>query len=211
MSSQADTSRNGKAEPLDSEVAARVTRRRITADQKARLLEEYEKASAIDRAALCRREHIYSSHIANWRKQRSAGKYLDAKRGRKPDALAVENTRLRKEKGELEQRLAKAEQIIDVQGKVYALVRAVAGKSADEMDATFLEAVRSLEQKLNDELRWPEALTYEEMNVEDPGAILRLVLKQAHADKHTEATQRQRDGVLMGRRKTDPFSPRSVV
>jgi transposase-like protein len=136
MSSQADTSRNGNAELLDSEVPARVTRRRFTADQKARILDEYEQASAIDRAALCRREQIYSSHFANWRKQRSAGKDLDAKRGRKPDALAVENTRLRKEKSELEQRLAKAEQVIDVQGKVYALLRAVAGKSADEMDVT---------------------------------------------------------------------------
>ncbi len=63
-----------------------------------------------------------------------AGKALDVKRGRKPDPLAVENTRLRKEKSDLEQRLAKAEQVIDVQAKVYALLRAVAGKSADEMD-----------------------------------------------------------------------------
>ncbi len=134
MLSQADTSRNGKAELLDSEVPARVTRRRFTAAEKARILEEYEKASAIERAALCRRERIYSSHVANWRKQRLAGNALDVKRGRKPDPLAVENTRLRKEKSDLEQRLAKAEQVIDVQGKVYALLRAVAGKSADEMD-----------------------------------------------------------------------------
>jgi transposase-like protein len=134
MSSHADTSRNGKAETPDSEVPARVTRRRFTAIEKARILEEYERASAIERAALCRRERIYSSHIANWRKQRIAGNALEAKRGRKPDPLAVENTRLRREKSDLEQRLAKAEQVIDVQGKVYALLQAVAGKSADQMD-----------------------------------------------------------------------------
>jgi transposase len=134
MSSHADTSRNGKPETLDSEIPARVTRRHFTAVEKARILEEYEKASAGERASLCRRERIYSSHIANWRKQQLAGKAFDAKRGRKPDPLAVENTRLRREKSDLEQRLAKAEQVIDVQGKVYALLRAVAGKSADEMD-----------------------------------------------------------------------------
>jgi transposase len=118
----------------ENEVAARVTRRRFTAEQKARILEEYEHASAIEKAAICRREHIYSSHISNWRKQRASGKPLEAKRGRKPEPLAVENTRLRKRTIDLEQRLAKAEQVIDVQGKVYALLRAVAGESADQMD-----------------------------------------------------------------------------
>jgi transposase len=115
-------------------VPARVTRRRFTAAQKARILDEYEHASPTKRAAIRRREHIYSSHISNWRKQRAVGQPLEAKRGRKSDPQAVEITRLRKEKTALEQRLAKAEQVIDVQGKVCALLRAVAGKSAGQMD-----------------------------------------------------------------------------
>ncbi len=60
----------------DSEVAAKATRRRFSAADKARILEEYEGASAIERAALCRREHVYTSHIANWRKQLASGAAL---------------------------------------------------------------------------------------------------------------------------------------
>ena len=118
----------------DPEVLAKATRRRFSAADKARILEEYEKASAIERAALCRREHIYSSHITNWRKQRAAGAPLEAKRGRKADPQAAEITHLRKENANLEQRLAKAGRVIDIQGKAYALLRSVVGESADEMD-----------------------------------------------------------------------------
>lgn len=123
-----------KSNQPDPEVPAKATRRRFSAAGKARILDEYENGSSIERAALLRREHIYSSHIANWRKQRASGAPLEAKRGRKPDPTAVENTRLRKENEKLQERLAKAERVIAVQGKVYALLRAVAGESADEMD-----------------------------------------------------------------------------
>ena len=117
----------------DPEVPAKAIRRRFSAADKARILEEYDQASSIGRAALCRRERIYSSHIANWRKQRAAGIPLEAKRGRQPDPQAVEN-RLRKEVAALTERLAKAKRVMDIQGKAYALLRAVAGESADEMD-----------------------------------------------------------------------------
>jgi transposase len=118
----------------DSEVPAKATRRRFSAADKARILDEYEAASSIERAAICRREHIYSSHIANWRKQRAAGVPLAAKRGRRPDPQGVEITKLRKENENLQKRLAKAERVIDIQGKAYALLRALAGESADQMD-----------------------------------------------------------------------------
>ena len=118
----------------DPEVSAKATRRRFSAADKARILDEYDHASAIERAALCRRERIYSSHLAGWRKQRAAGAPLEAKRGRKPDPQGVENTRLRKENGVLTQRLAKAQRVIDIQGKAYALLRSVVGESADQMD-----------------------------------------------------------------------------
>ena len=118
----------------DPEVPAKAKRRRFTAAEKARILAEYEAASAVERASLCRRERIYSSHIAAWRKQRDSGRPLEAKRGRKADPQAVESTRLRKENEKLQERLAKAERVIEIQGKVYALLRAVAGESADQMD-----------------------------------------------------------------------------
>jgi transposase len=123
-----------KSSNPDPEVPAKATRRRFSSAEKARILDEYERSSTIERAALCRRERIYSSHIAAWRQQRARGAPLEAKRGRKPDPDGVELTRLRKKNDDLEKRLAKAEQVIEVQGKVYALLRAVAGESADQMD-----------------------------------------------------------------------------
>jgi transposase-like protein len=118
----------------DPEVPAKATRRRFSAAEKARILEQYEAASPLERAQMCRRERIYSSHIANWRKQLVAGASLEAKRGRKPDPQGVEVTRLNKENAVLKQRLAKAERVLDIQGKAYALLRAVAGESADQLD-----------------------------------------------------------------------------
>jgi len=118
----------------DSEVPAKATRRRFTAAQKARILDAYETASPIERAALCRREHIYSSIISNWRKQRASGVPLANRRGPKPDPEAVEATRSNKRIADLERKLAKAQQVIDIQGKVYALLRACAGESADHLD-----------------------------------------------------------------------------
>ena len=118
----------------DSEVPAKATRRRFTAAQKARILDAYETASPIERAALCRREHIYSSIISNWRKQRASGVPLANRRGPKPDPEAVEATRSNKRIADLERKLAKAQQVIDIQGKVYALLRACAGESADGLD-----------------------------------------------------------------------------
>lgn len=118
----------------DPEVPAKATRRRFSAADKARILDAYERASAIEKAQICRRERIYSSHITNWRKQLAAGAPLEAKRGRKPDPQAVEVTRLNRENVALKRSLAKAERVIDIQGKAYALLRAVAGESADQMD-----------------------------------------------------------------------------
>ncbi len=120
--------------PPDPEVPAKATRRRFTAAEKARILDEYARGSSIERAALCRREHIYSSHITNWRKQLAAGAPLEAKRGRKADPQASEIAHLRKANEKLEERLAKAGRVIDIQGKAYALLRSVVGESADEMD-----------------------------------------------------------------------------
>jgi len=118
----------------DPEVPAKATRRRFSAAQKARILDEYEVASDIEKAAICRRERVYSSLLSNWRKQRARGKPLAARRGPKQDPEAAEMTRLQKRNGELEQKLAKAERVIEIQGKVYALLRACAGESADQLD-----------------------------------------------------------------------------
>ena len=118
----------------DPEVPAKASRRRFSAAEKARILDAYDAASAIERAAILRRERIYSSLLSNWRKQRASGEPLASKRGRKADPDAVEMTRLQKRNAVLEEKLAKANQVIDIQGKVYALLRACAGESADPLD-----------------------------------------------------------------------------
>jgi hypothetical protein len=43
----------------------------------------------------------------------------------------------------------------------------------------YREEVAQIERELNDKLRWPEAVTFEEMNMKDPGTIIRIVLKGA--------------------------------
>jgi transposase len=116
------------------EIPAKVERRRFTAAAKARILDAYDGASDIEKAAICRREKVYSSLLSNWRRRRSLGKPLAARRGPKPDPEAVEVARLQKLNAALEQRLVKAEQVIDIQGKVYALLRACAGESADRLE-----------------------------------------------------------------------------
>jgi hypothetical protein len=36
---------------------------------------------------------------------------------------------------------------------------------------------------LDDRLRWPEAATFEEMNQQNPNALIRIVLRVAHLEK----------------------------
>ena len=65
-----------------------------------------------------RREGLYSSHIVEWRKARDAGALagLAVPRGRKRrDPQAEKIARLEAEKRQLEQELAKARFVVDVQ------------------------------------------------------------------------------------------------
>jgi len=116
------------APAIDPEVsAAKPRRRRFTAAEKRRILEAADGCKAHgELGALLRREGIYSSHVASWRKQRDQNALAPAKRGRRPDdtetkaakALAEEVKKLRKEKGKLERKLKRAELLIDIQKKV---------------------------------------------------------------------------------------------
>lgn len=112
----------------DTEVRSRKRHRLFSADEKARILAEYEAAAtALERAALMRREGVYSSLLSNWRKQLNEGKL--AKRGRPANPLSSENARLRKENERLERRLAKSERTVAALGKAHALLQMIAGES----------------------------------------------------------------------------------
>src|SRR5665811_2162293 len=113
----------------DPQVPERATRRRFTAAYKLRILDTYDAATEPGaKGALLRREGLYTSHIVAWRNARDAGAMdgLDRKRGRKPaDPREAEVSRLRRraERAErAEAELVKARLIIDVQGKVSALM-----------------------------------------------------------------------------------------
>jgi len=118
------TAENGKARP-DPEVLEKPTRRRFTAEYKARVLREYDASPKGERGALLRREGLYSSHIANWQGQRAKGELSGLeprKRGRKAtkrrDGVALENQQLRRQVARLEHQLARAQKVIEVQKKI---------------------------------------------------------------------------------------------
>jgi transposase-like protein len=115
------------AAPPDPEVSSeRPRRRRFTAEYKKRILEEADAAERGQIGALLRREGLYSSLLSEWRRQceeaTTAG-LTPKKRGRKViDALAVRNAELERDLQRVQERLRKAEIIIDVQKKLSILL-----------------------------------------------------------------------------------------
>ena len=114
---------------LDPEVVAKAKRRTFTAEYKQRILQQAESAAATPGGvgALLRREGLYSSHLVTWRRERNQGiREALAPRERGPKSqrnpLAEENQKLRRQVGQLTEKLRQAELIIDVQKKVAALL-----------------------------------------------------------------------------------------
>lgn len=115
-------------EPPDPEVRPKATRRRFSAAEKVRILEAADACREPGEiGALLRREGIYSSRVAKWREQRAKGNLqalTPQKRGRKPqqDPRDAELAQLRREKEQVQARLAPAETIIEVQTNLSQLV-----------------------------------------------------------------------------------------
>ena len=112
-----------KLDPRDTEVVPKAKRRLFSVAYKKRILAEVDGCTQAGQiGAILRREGLYSSHLTTWRRQRDRGE-LAGSRGRpaKPEA-EQEVTRLRQENERLQQRLAQAEAIIDVQKKVSQLI-----------------------------------------------------------------------------------------
>ena len=108
----------------DPEVSERPKRRRFSVEYKVRIVQEAADCTKRGQiGALLRREGLYWSDFAQWRKRYSEGArsaLRDDKRGRKRrrNPLEVELEKLRKENERLKRRLHQAETIIDVQKKV---------------------------------------------------------------------------------------------
>jgi transposase len=101
-------------------------RRQFSAEYKRQILQEAEACTTPGEVgALLRREGLYSSHLASWRRQRERGELqglTPTRRGRKANPEAAELERLRRENAKLRERLAQADTIIDVQKKVSQLL-----------------------------------------------------------------------------------------
>lgn len=113
-------------------------RRVFTPEYKLAILAEYDAASESgEKGALLRREGLYSSLITDWRRQHRQG-LLKANLGRSDGGRGgpsrSEVAKLRAENERLRTKLAQAEAIIDVQGKVHALLEDIS-KSAKPDDA----------------------------------------------------------------------------
>jgi transposase len=113
----------------DSEVVAKPKRRTFTAEYKQRILMEAETAAALPGGvgALLRREGLYSSLLAYWRRERADGireALTPRKRGPKSkrNPMDEEVQKLRRQNARLTEDLRKAHIIIDVQKKVAALL-----------------------------------------------------------------------------------------
>jgi transposase len=124
-----DASSPGAPGAPDPEVAATGKRRRFSGTDKRRILEAADRCTRPgELGALMRKEGIYSSMLANWRKQRARGQStaLEArKRGRKVDPATAEARRslqLQRENDRLRRQLAQAHEIIDVQKKLCNLL-----------------------------------------------------------------------------------------
>ena len=121
----------------DPQVEPRSTTRRFTAAYKARILTEYETLDKAGKGALLRREGLYSSLISAWRTQRDTGAEaaLAAPPGRpKADPRDRQIAKLEAEVAKLRQELGKARTVIEVQGKLSALLDQLATDSATNND-----------------------------------------------------------------------------
>lgn len=116
----------------DPEVPAKARSRTYSAAYKARVLAEYESLDKAGKGALLRREGLYTSLISAWRQQRDQGARAALARpaGRPPaDTRDKEIARLRARVERLEGELGKAQTVIEVQGKLSALLGQLATSS----------------------------------------------------------------------------------
>ena len=111
------------------------TSRSYSAAYKQRILEELDVASEPGMTGMIlRREGLYSSSVGRWRRQRDEAIRAglgERKRGPKPDSVARQLRVLRERNEVLEERLRTAEELVEAQGKAFALLHSLSRKSED--------------------------------------------------------------------------------
>jgi len=111
-------------------------RRAFGAEYKLAILAEYDRCTEPgDKGAVLRREGLYTSLITDWRRQHRQG-LLKAAMGRSDGGRGgptyAETLKLRDEVAHLRTKLAQAEAIIEVQGKVHALLEEISKSAATD-------------------------------------------------------------------------------
>jgi transposase-like protein len=124
MDTHRQTHQNGTGPLPQTEVVARAKRRRFSANYKRSILEEADRCTeAGDIGALLRREGLYSSNLATWRRQRQHDDLEGAKPGRKlVSEQAKQVKKLQRENAQLKRKLEQAELVIEVQKKLSQLL-----------------------------------------------------------------------------------------
>ncbi len=118
----------GSSPSTDPEVVPKASRRQFSAAEKLRILQEADACTQPGQiGALLRREGLYSSQLATWRRLRARGQLqalTPKQRGPKAVAepLVDDLASLRRENARLQAQLTRAETIIDVQKKLSQLL-----------------------------------------------------------------------------------------
>lgn len=118
----------------DPEVVEKAARRRFTAEYKRRIALEAEQCEQPGEiGALLRREGLYSSVVARWRRQLREEPLSPSKKSGKKGKLtpAQEVARLQRENERLKEKLRQAELIIDVQKKVSEMMQTKSQEKED--------------------------------------------------------------------------------
>src|SRR5664279_3753095 len=105
----------------DPEVVAIARRRKFSGSEKQRLLAEAERCKEAGTLGALRREGIYSSMIATWRKKvggADQAALAPKRRGPKPAGSARQIQKLERDNARLRHKLERAELIIDAQKKL---------------------------------------------------------------------------------------------
>ncbi len=126
----------------DPQVPRKAGRRTYTAKYKRDVLVEYEACDRQAKGALLRREGLYTSLISVWREQRDRGglQALARPAGAAPaSAEHKETARLRRENERLTGELDKARKVIEIQGKLSALLDQLSTDSATKSDERVID------------------------------------------------------------------------
>jgi transposase len=115
--------------------AGQPVRRVFTSAYKLKIVEEYYSLTEHGaRGALLRREGLYQSHLEKWRRARERGTLDSSSRPSvavnvKPAAESPADRRLRAENAQLIAELARTKAVLEVVGKVHALLEILSGSA----------------------------------------------------------------------------------